>query len=155
LHGKIPIVGPGALFDQEDVVPAIGDAALGGLSTFHQSPGAPSAHDFVQAYQAVRNRLPGEASTSGYVTGQVIKAGLDATQGPLADTAAVQKSLRDRPIAPAFGPIRFDPRNHQAILDIYVNKVEKDAQGIPFNTVTHTYPGIQDPGLQAYPATHF
>lgn len=146
LHGKIQIVGPGALYDQEDVVPAVGDAALGGISTFHQSPGAPGAQKFVAAYQAARNRLPGEASTSGYVTGQVIKAGIEAVQGSLADKKAFKQSLLDKPIDTAFGPLQFDPRNNQAILDIYVNKVEKDDQGKPFNTVAHTYPRVQDPG---------
>lgn len=149
LHGKIPVIGPGALYDQEDVVPAVGDAALGGVSTFHQSPGAPSAQEFVAAYQAARKRLPGEASTSGYVAGQVIKAGLEAVQGSLQDKAAFRQSLLEQPIATAFGPMEFDPRNNQAIMDIYVNKVEKDAQGQPFNTVIHTYPRIQDPGPRA------
>ena len=40
----------------------------------------------------------------------------------------------------------FDPRNNQSILDIYVNRVEQDDQGRPFNTVVHTYQRIQDPG---------
>src|SRR5690606_6497960 len=130
---------------------AVGAAALGGVSTFHQSPGAPSAQAFVTAYQAARDRLPGEASTSGYVTGQVIKAGIEAVQGSLANKAAFKQSLLEQPIATAFGPLQFDPRNNQAILDIYVNKVEKDAQANPFNTVIHTYPKIQDPGPRAYP----
>ena len=51
-----------------------------------------------------------------------------------------------KPINTAFGPMAFDPRNNQSILDIYVNRVEKDAQGRPFNTVVHTYQRIQDPG---------
>lgn len=146
LHGKIQIVGPGALFDQEDVITAVGEAALGGVSTFHQSPGAQAAQDFVAAYQASRGRLPGEASTSGYVTGQVIKAGLDAVKGDLSNKAVFKQALLDKPINTAFGPMAFDPRNNQSILDIYVNRVEKDAQGRPFNTVVHTYQRIQDPG---------
>ena len=34
LNGKVKLIGPGALFDQEDVLPAAGDAALG-LSLIH------------------------------------------------------------------------------------------------------------------------
>jgi len=146
LQGKIRIIGPGALYDQEDVVPAVGEAALGGVSTFHQSPGAPGSQAFVAAYQAARNRLPGEASTSGYVAGQVIQAGIEAVQGAVDDRKAFKQSLLEKPIATAFGPLQFDPRNNQSILDIYVNEVRSDADGKPFNTVIHTYPRIQDPG---------
>ncbi|MET0185152.1 MAG: ABC transporter substrate-binding protein [Achromobacter sp.] len=146
LQDKIRLVGPGALFDQEDVLPAAGDAGLGGLNAFHQSPGAPASASFVAAYGRARNRLPGEASTSGYTAGQVIKAGIDAVSGDVAQRDALKQALLEKPVDTAFGPMRFDPRNNQAILDIYINEVKKGADGKPFNTVLHTYPGIQDPG---------
>ncbi|MCQ9616683.1 ABC transporter substrate-binding protein [Paenalcaligenes niemegkensis] len=149
MHGRVPVVGPGALFDQEDVIPATGDASLGGISTFHQSPGAPAAADFVRAYQASRGRLPGEASTAGYATGQVIKAGVDAVEGDVSNKDAFKDYLLGNRVNTAFGPMHFDPRNNQAILDIYVNEVRQDAEGKPFNTVIHTYEHIQDPGPKA------
>ncbi len=149
MHGAVPLVGPGALFDQEDVIPAAGDSSLGGVSSFHQSPGAPAAAGFVRAYQTARGRLPGEASTSGYATGQVIKAGIDAVGGDVANKAAFKDHLLGNAIDTAFGPMHFDPRNNQAILDIYINEVRKDANGKPFNTVIHTYERIQDPGPKA------
>lgn len=148
MHGQVPVIGPGALFDQEDVIPAAGEASLGGLSSFHQSPGAPAAAGFVRAYQAARGRLPGEASTSGYATGQVIKAGLDAVAGDIGNKAAFKDHLLGNPVDTAFGPMHFDPRNNQAILDIYINEVRKGADGKPFNTVVHTYERVQDPGPQ-------
>lgn len=146
LQDKIKIIGPGAVFDQEDVISAVGHAALGGVNTFHQSPGAPAAQEFVQAYQKERQRLPGEASTSGYVMGQVIKAGVDALQGDLTQPDRLKHYLLEQSIPTAFGPLSFDPRNNQAILDIYVNEVKKDDQDRAFNTVIHTYERIQDPG---------
>ena len=33
-----------------------------------------------------------------------------------------------------------------AMLDIYVNEVRKGEDGVPVNTMIHTYRGIQDPG---------
>lgn len=146
MHGKVPVIGPGALFDQEDVIPAAGKASLGGISAFHQSPGAPAAADFVRAYKAARGRLPGEASTSGYATGQVIKAGIDAVAGDVGNKAAFKAYLLEHAVSTAFGPMHFDPRNNQAILDIYINEVRQDADGKPFNTVIHTYERVQDPG---------
>jgi len=149
MHGKVPVIGPGALFDQEDVIPAAGDASMGGISSFHQSPGAPAAADFVRAYQAARGRLPGEASTSGYATGQVIKAGVDAVQGDIGNKAVFKDYLLGNAVGTAFGPMHFDPRNNQAILDIYINEVRPGPDGKPFNTVIHTYERVRDPGPKA------
>ena len=146
LAGKIKVVGPGALFDQEDVLPATGDAGLGGINAFHQSPNAPAAAGFVAAYQAARKRLPGESSTAGYAVGQVIKAGVDAVSGDVAQRDRLRDSLLHNPVDTAFGPMRFDPRNNQAILDIYINEIQRGPDGRPLNTVIHTYPAIQDPG---------
>ena len=148
-QGRMPLMGPGALFDQEDVIPAAGDAALGGVNTFQQSPLAPAAADFARAYTARSGRLPGEASTSGYVSGQIIKAGVDAVQGDLARFDAFHEYLLGSTTETAFGPMAFDARNNQAILDIYVNEVKKDEDGKPLNVVVHTYKGVQDPGPQA------
>lgn len=149
LNDKIKVIGPGALHDQEDVLPAVGDAALGGVNTFHQSPGAPASAAFVAAYQKARGRLPGEASTSGYATGQVIRAGLEAVQGDIANRDTFKARLLEVPVDTAFGPMTFDPRNNQAILDIYVNAVRPGQDGKPFNTVVHTYTGVRDPGPKA------
>lgn len=148
-QGRMPLVGPGALFDQEDVIPAAGDAALGGVNTFHQSPKAPAAADFARAYTTKTGRLPGEASTSGYVSGQVIKAGVDAVQGDLSRFDAFREHLLGSTTDTAFGPMAFDARNNQAILDIYVNDVQEGEDGQPLNVVVHTYRGVQDPGPQA------
>lgn len=145
-QGRIPLLGPGALFDQEDVIPAAGDAALGGTNTFQQSPEAPAAAAFARDYSAKSGRLPGEASTSGYVSGQVIKAGIDAAQGDLARFDAFKDHLLGSVTETAFGPMAFDSRNNQAILDIYVNEVQKDDNGQPLNVVVHTYRDVQDPG---------
>ena len=151
-NGKVKLIGPGALFDQEDVLPAAGDAALGGVSTFQQSPGAPATLAFAQAYRKASGKWPGEASTAGYAAGQVIRAGLDAVQGDLGSAAAktrFKERLLSAPVTTALGPMAFDARNNQAILDIYVNEVRPDAEGKPFNTVLHTYKGVRDPGPKA------
>lgn len=150
LTDRVKLIGPGALFDQEDVIPAAGDAALGGVNTFQQSPDAPNARAFVEAYGRARGgRLPGEASTAGYVTGQVIKAAVDAVAGDVADKECFKQAILDQPVETAMGRMAFDPRNNQAILDIFVNEVKKDAEGRPFNTVVHIYEGVRDPGPQA------
>jgi branched-chain amino acid transport system substrate-binding protein len=149
LAGRIKLVGTGALFDQEDVLPAVGEAAIGAVNTFHQSPTAPTSARFTEAYVKARGKLPGEMSTSGYVTGQVIKAAVEAVSGDLTDKEKVRKAVLERPIDTAFGSIEFDPRNNQAILDIHVNEVRKGEGGKPINAVIHTYKAVKDPGVAA------
>jgi len=146
LAGRIPLVGPGAFFDQEDVLPATGDAALGAVNTFNQSPTAPAAAGFVRAWRAAGRPLPGEFSTTGYVCGQVIKAALERAGGDLSDWEAARRALFDAPVETAFGRMPFDPRNGGAVLDIHVNEVRRGEGGAMVNTVVHTYEAVRDPG---------
>ncbi|MBE9607186.1 ABC transporter substrate-binding protein [Acetobacteraceae bacterium H6797] len=147
LAGRVKLVGTGAFFDQEDVLPAVGDAALGAVNTFHQSPTAPASAAFNQAYMATGKPLPGEFSTTGYVCGQVIKAALERGQGDVSNWEKLREALFAAPVDTAFGSMPFDPSNGQAVLDIHVNSVERDAQGKMVNTVIHTYRQVRDPGL--------
>ncbi|PHK95258.1 ABC transporter substrate-binding protein [Pseudoroseomonas rhizosphaerae] len=149
LAGRVPLFGAGAFFDQEDVLPAVGDAALGALGTFHQSPTAPASAAFNQAYMATGKPLPGEFSTTGYVCGQVIRATLERADGDLADWAKACGALFSAPVETAFGTMPFDPRNGQAILDIHVNEVRRGEDGRMVNTVLHTYEKLRDPGPDA------
>ncbi|WP_255568952.1 ABC transporter substrate-binding protein [Roseomonas alba] len=151
LAGRIRLTGTGACFDQEDVLPAVGDAPLGAINTFHQSPTAPASAAFVEAYRATGKPLPGEFSTTGYVCGQVLRAAVERSNGdPTGNWAQTRQALFDAPIDTAFGSMPFDPRNGQAILDIHVNEVNAGAPGQPLvNTVVHTYPQLRDPGPNA------
>ena len=149
LQCKIKLIGGGALYDQEDVVNVVKDAALGGLNTCNQSPTSPSSTAFSAAYREARGSLPGEMGTAGYVTGQAIKAAVEGVQGDLSNKDKVKEALLAKPIDTVFGPMTFDPRNNQAILDIYVNEVKKDAAGNAVNEVIHTYKAIKDPGPSA------
>jgi branched-chain amino acid transport system substrate-binding protein len=149
LAGRVRLMGTGACFDQEDVLPAVGDAALGATNTFHQSPTAPASAAFVAAYRALGKPLPGEFSTTGYACGQVLRAAVERSGGnPAADWERTRQALFDAPVETAFGAMRFDPRNGQAILDIHVNEVRATPGGM-VNTVVHTFPQLRDPGPDA------
>jgi branched-chain amino acid transport system substrate-binding protein len=147
LQGRIKLVGTGGTWDQEDVIPAVGDAAIGAVSTLEQSPTAPASAKFVAAYKKARGRLPGELGTGGYVTGQVMRAAIEAVGGDVSNKEKMREAILANPVDTAVGPMKFDPRNMQAILDIYVNEVRKGEDGVPVNTMIHTYKGIQDPGV--------
>lgn len=149
LGDKVKLVGTGAVFDQEDVLPAVGDAANGAVNTFHQSPTAAASKTFAENYLKARGRLPGEASSSGYATGQVIKQALERVQGDVSNKEKFREAVLSGASDTIYGPMTFDPRNNQAILDIYVNEVRKGADGKPINTVIHTYKQVKDPGPAA------
>jgi branched-chain amino acid transport system substrate-binding protein len=148
LAGRIRLIGTGACFDQEDVLPAVGDAASGATNTFHQSPTAPASTAFVEAYRASGKGLPGEFSTTGFVCGQVLRAATERSGGNPTDWPRTRQALFDAPVETAFGLMPFDPRNGQAILDIHVNEVRPTSGGL-VNTVVHTYPQLRDPGPDA------
>lgn len=151
LAGKVKVVGTGALFDQEDVLPVVGDAAIGGIHTFHSSPTAsnPANRKFVDAYLKLKQHLPGENATAGYATGQVMKAAAERVQGDLSNKDKLRDALLASPVETVYGSTGFDPRNNQAILDIHVNEVRKGSDGKPINTVIHTYKLVRDPGPAA------
>ncbi|HYD71188.1 ABC transporter substrate-binding protein [Azospirillum sp.] len=151
LAGRIPLIGTGAVFDQEDVLPAVGPGIKGAVNAFHQSPTAPApgAQAFVELYRKAHGRLPGEMSTSGYATGQVIAAAVDAVQGDLTNKDKVRDAVLALDLQTAYGPMRFDPANNQAILDVYINEVRVGSDGKPVNQVVHAYPKVSDPGDKA------
>ena len=151
LAGRVRLTGTGACFDQEDVLPAVGDAALGAVNTFHQSPTAPASAAFVAAHLATGRPLPGEFSTTGYVCGQVLRAAAERTSGdPSGNWERTRQALLDAAVDTAFGAMPFDPRNGQAILDIHVNEVKPASSGnVPVNTVVRTFRQVRDPGPDA------
>ncbi len=151
LAGRIPLIGTGAVFDQEDVLPAVGPGIKGAINASQQSPTAPAAgvQRFVELYRRAHGRLPGEMSTSGYATGQVIAAAVEAMQGDVSIKDKVRDAVLALDLETAYGPMRFDPSNNQAILDIYMNEVRIGADGSPVNQVIHTYPKVRDPGDRA------
>ncbi|WP_200840771.1 hypothetical protein [Geminicoccus flavidas] len=109
------LIGPGALFDQEDVVPAV--------------------HGFVEAYRRTRpaarrgqhGRLchrPGDPDGAGGGGGR-----------PVRPEKRFRQVLLEHPIETVIGPMHFDPRNNQAVLDIYVNELVAGPDGLPLNRV--------------------
>ena len=71
---------------------------------------------------------------------------MDAVQGDPSRFTALREHLLGSTTRTAFGPMAFDARNNQAILDIYVNEVQRGKDGQPLNVAIHTYENVQDPG---------
>ena len=66
--------------------------------------------------------------------------------GDPSDLERFRQALLEQPIKTVIGPMRFDPRNNQAVLDIHVNELVAGSDGQPLNTAVHNFPAVQDPG---------
>ena len=127
LAGKLPLLAYNTLVD-DVLLPTIGDAALGIISTGHYSAtlDTPESRAFVREYEAKYNAWPTRYVELGYVSAQLIGAAIEALKGEVSDRAAFRDAIRNAAtkIHPPRGPIRFD-RYQQVITDVYVMKVER------------------------------
>ncbi|HRO12720.1 ABC transporter substrate-binding protein [Amaricoccus sp.] len=120
----IELLGPGWSFSQE-ILPAMGDAALGAKNTSQWSPDLDNAANmrFVAAFQAEYGRLPSAFASQGYDTANLI---LSATESAsVEDPAAFRAALKAADFASVRGDFRFGNNNHP-IQDMYLREVVKE-----------------------------
>ena len=117
----LPIVSAGFSFDQ-DVLPAMGHAALGVINTAQWSPDLDNAanRDFVAAFQAAYGRLPSLYASQGYDTANLILSALAAAD--VSDADAFRAALRAADFTSVRGDFRFAD-NHHPIQSVYVREV--------------------------------
>ena len=121
---KTPVMGPGFSFSQ-DVLPAIGDAALGAKASGQWAKDLDNEANkkFVPAFQKEYNRLPSIYALQAYDAGQLIVAA--ASKASVKDTAAFAAELNKADIQSPRGKFKFNTNRHP-IQDIYVTEVVKD-----------------------------
>jgi len=119
----IPLIGPGFSLS-EDILPAVGDAAIGIKNTSHWSTDLdnPANKAFVEGFRADFGRFPSLYAAQAYDTANLLLAAL-AKAGP-ADQAAFLAALKEADFASVRGKFSFGPNQHP-IQDIYVLEVEK------------------------------
>ncbi|NYT65497.1 ABC transporter substrate-binding protein [Alcaligenaceae bacterium] len=144
----IQLIATGDLTD-EDVLDAMGDAALGVTTSFHYS----EAHDspenlaYTQAYAAAypKNR-PNFMSVSGYDGMHLIMETLKKTQGDASADAFIAAAKGSSWISPR-GRITIDPETRDIIQTVYIRKVENingKLQNVEFDHIAD----VKDPGKQ-------
>jgi branched-chain amino acid transport system substrate-binding protein len=128
----IPMIGPGFSFSQ-DVLAAVGEAALGVHNTAQWSPDLdnPANKAFVAAFQAAYGRLPSLYASQGYDTANLILSAL--ARASVADADAFRAALEAADFASVRGDFRFGP-NHHPIQDIYAREVV-EVDGVITNRV--------------------
>jgi len=124
----IPLMGPAFSFSQ-DVLPAIGDAAIGVKNSASWSPDLANEANakFVETFKAEYGRLPSVYAAQAYDTANLIVSA--AAKADVTDADAFRAALKQADFASVRGKFSFGPNNHP-IQDIYVREVVKDGDTI-------------------------
>ncbi len=138
LKEKIPLIGKA--ITTEDMLPAMGDAALGILSVFQYSAAldSPENKRFVEAYKTKFKRTPTGLSDQGYVGAQMIAKALGAVNGTIENQEAFLGALRRVEVDAPRGKVKLDAFQNP-IHTIYIFRVEK-RDGILLNIPIASYP---------------
>lgn len=133
LKEQIPLFGAAFSFSQ-DILPAVGDVALGAVNGSQWSPDLdnPVNQAFVAAFEAKYGRLPSLYAAQAYDTVLVLDAAVAAAGADWADKDKFRAALRAVRIATTRGPFRFG-NNHFPIQDFYAREVVKLDDGTVTN----------------------
>ena len=121
----------------QDILPAVGDAALGVENAAHWSPDLDAGINlrFVEAFQEKYGRIPSLFAAQGYDTALFIDAAAKAAGSKDAD--ALIEGLENAEIDGTRGAIRLNS-NHFPIQDFYLREVVKDDKGELTNRIRGT-----------------
>ena len=117
----LPIISAGFSFDQ-DVLPAMGSAALGVINTSQWSPDLDSDanQQFVADFREAYGRIPSLYASQGFDTANLILSALAAAD--VSDADAFRDALRAADFTSVRGAFEFAP-NHHPIQTVYVREV--------------------------------
>lgn len=120
---KIPVMGPGFSFSQ-DVLPAIGDAAIGAKASGQWVPDFDNevSRKFLADFQKEYNRLPSIYAVQAYDAAQLILSA--AAKVSVKDTDAFHAELLKADIKSPRGNFKFNTNQHP-IQDLYITEVVK------------------------------
>lgn len=131
----LPIVSAGFSFDQ-DVLPAMGSAALGVINTGQWSPDLDNETNvaFVADFQQAYGRLPSIYASQGFDTANLILSALETAD--VSDRDAFRAALESADFDSVRGSFAF-ASNHHPIHRIYVRQVV-DVDGVLTNRIIGT-----------------
>jgi len=148
---NIQLFAPGDLTQESDL-PALGDAALGMLTTFHYavSHDSPENKAFVEAADKAIGS-PAELTfpaVGAYDGMHVIYKMIEATGGKQDAQKAVD-AVKGLTWASPRGPVSIDPESRHITQNIYLREVAKGDDGKFINKEIKTFEKQGDPGLAA------
>lgn len=135
---------------QESDLQALGDPAIGletgyFYSAAHESP---QNKAFTEALQKVqKGAIPNPATVSAYDGVHVIYKMIEATNGKLDGEKAIAAVKGLKWESPR-GPMLIDAKTRDVVQNLYMRRVERNAQGVLINKEFQTFPNQPDYGLQ-------
>ncbi|MCO6387261.1 ABC transporter substrate-binding protein [Aliihoeflea sp. 40Bstr573] len=134
---EIPVIGPGFSFSQ-DVLPAIGDAALGVKNSGQWAPDFDNeaSKAFLAAFQEKYDRLPSIYAVQAYDAAQLIVSA--ASKADVKDADAFAAAMMEADIQSPRGDFSFNTNRHP-IQDIYMMEVVKDGDVLTNATVEKVF----------------
>ena len=145
----IRLVGPGDITDDDDL-PNTGDTLLGVVTAGIYSAAHPSAlnKEYVAAYQKATGHRANFISVGGYDGMHLIYEALKKTGGNT-DPDAVLAAMKGMSWESPRGPISIDPETRDIVQNVYIRKVEKKEDGLPWAVEFATFQAVKDPLKQA------
>ncbi len=143
----IKVIATGDLTD-DHVLPTMGDATLGVITTFHYS----AAHDspenkaFIKQFAKTNPNggRPNFMAVAAYDGIGAIYNVVQKLNGNI-DPDKAMDVLKGMKINSPRGPLMIDPQTRDAVENVYVRKVEK-VNGEPYNIEFDTFKDVKDPG---------
>ncbi|WP_159585616.1 ABC transporter substrate-binding protein [Chelativorans xinjiangense] len=131
----IPVMGPGFSFSQ-DVLPAVGDAALGvkNSATWAKDLDNEASREFVEAFQSEYNRLPSIYAAQSWDTANLILSAL--SKASVQDKEAFRAALKEADFDSVRGEFKFNTNNHP-VQNVYIREVVKE-DDVLTNTIVGT-----------------
>jgi branched-chain amino acid transport system substrate-binding protein len=122
----VKLIGTGDVTD-DDLLPGMGDPALGAVTTHHYSAAHPSPENkaFVAAFEKANAGLrPNFMAVAAYDGMALIYAALERTKGA-ADGDSLLAAMKGASWMSPRGPVSIDPETRDIVQNVYVRRVEK------------------------------
>ena len=146
----IKLIGTGDVTD-DDILDAMGDVALGTITTHHYS----AAHDspenkaFVEAFETANKGMrPNFMGVGGYDGMRLIYDALKATGGDPDGDKLIEAMKQAKWTSPR-GPVAIDPRTRDIVQNIYFREVER-VDGQLYNVEFDAVEAVKDPVKEAH-----
>lgn len=138
----LPLMGPAFSFSQ-DVLPAIGDAALGVKNSASWSHDLDNAANkaFVESFQAEYGRLPSVYAAQSWDTANLILSAMG--KAGISDKDAFKAALKEADFASVRGSFKFNTNQHP-IQNIYVREVVKEGDVLTNKIVDTAFENHED-----------
>ena len=144
----IRLIATGDVLD-DDLMPSIGNAALGVVSSHHYSAAHPSPENkaFVAAFtKANRGMRPNFHAVGAYDGMQLLWAALKKTNGNSEGPKLVE-AMKGQSWTSVRGPVTIDPATRDIVQTVYIRKAEQVGGGV-FNVEFDKVDNFKDPGVE-------